>query len=41
MGGKSIPGTEYGIESTMSHKMLIFKAGIDFSSPAETVFLNF
>jgi hypothetical protein len=31
---KSIPGIEkdpkYGIESAMSHKMKIFKAGIDF-----------
>jgi hypothetical protein len=25
----------YGIESAMSHKMLIFNAEIDFSSPAD------
>jgi hypothetical protein len=26
-------GAKYGIESAISHKTLIFKAGIDFSSP--------
>ncbi len=39
MGEKIIPrnwvGTKYGIESAMPHKMLIFKAGIDFSFPAD------
>ncbi len=34
-------GTKFGTESAMSHKMLIFKAGIDLSSRAETVFLKF
>jgi hypothetical protein len=28
--------TKHGIEKAMSHKMLIFKAGIDFSSPTDS-----
>jgi hypothetical protein len=29
-------GTKYGIEPAMSHKMQIFKAGINFSSPSNS-----
>jgi hypothetical protein len=32
-------GTKYGIESAMSHKILIFKAGINFSSPADSCYI--
>ncbi len=32
-------GTGYGTELAMSHKMLLFNAGIDFSSPADSCIL--